>query len=266
MRGTFRIISAAALTASAVWSQAQVQFVNLNDNGSSVRIVRNGVNAGVADRFVVGLSTDQLTEQSWWLRVGNEPMESRVGALGTPVVSILGPNQVRFLWTTSQLSVKIDYMLIGGVGNAALSEQIEIINLSQSVLDFSLFEYDDFDLGQVASDDTVTVSNPSTITQTSEGYTAQVSVSQLPSAMEVAGFPSIFLKLSDGDIDNLDPSLTTFTGDATFGMQWDRTLGPSQSFVMGKTKILAVPEPSAMLVLGLASACALRRKWLRTKI
>lgn len=243
---------------------ATAQFVSLTDAGSSVSIVRDGEFAGTVSSWFLGSNVNHIAQQSYHYRLAGGDFERYVGSIGAATVTQFSANFVQFSWSHNLFDLSIRYVLTGGTNQSDLAEIVRIVNRSPNTrLGFSLFEYDDFDLNGTSDGDTATKLNSSTIRQTKGPVGVTVGATPIPSIMEVAGFPTILNDLTDLNVDNLDPTLTTFgPGDATFGMQWNVGIDGGQTFLMSKNKILVVPEPATMaaLAIGLGAVLARRRR------
>lgn len=247
--------------AFAVVSVANAQYVNLSDNGASVRIIAGGQLAGLVDTWRMGGGPDNISEQSYWFRADGDNFERRLGDLGQSSFSQLLPNYAEFTYGSNVFDVTVRYLLTGSANSSDLAEVITITNKSNTRRSFTLFEYDDFDLAGNPNGDVATKLNSSTIRQFKGLTSVTVGATPIPNLMEVAGFPTILDELSDLNVDNLNPTLNSFgPGDATFAMQWNFGLEAGESVQMSKNKILVVPEPATMAALGIGVAALLRRR------
>jgi MYXO-CTERM domain-containing protein len=251
----------------------QAPFV-LQDRNSEFWVDPGGQGIGAFDWRVDGI--DQLTEQWFWLRVGDETQERRLETLG--YVAGVASDTNTFVddridtlllrYGRDNLQIDVQYSLAGGLagsGQSDMNEQITFRNLTGEAISLSFFQYSDFDLGETADNDTVQVINANAVRQTDPGSVtlSETVVTPSPDRYETAFFATTFNKLSDGVADDLAnpisalPGAPVGPGDVTWAFQWDLVLAPNASLQIGKDKqIRPVPEPG-VAVLGLAALAGL---------
>ena len=88
-----------------------------------------------------------------------------------------------------------------------------------------------------------------------------------PQNHEAANVPATLVRLNDGLPTTLNDNGGPVSGDVNWAFQWDFTLDPNHSFIISKDKTLVVPEPTALVLLGMSIGCmAFRiRKWRSSK-
>jgi hypothetical protein len=142
-----------------------------------------------------------------------------------------------------------------------------ITNTGNSTETFSMFFYQDFDIGGTAGGDSAVLLNPNYMRIT-DGTTGDF-VDWLgigANAYQVTAFATLRGSLADAGITNLNNTGLPFgPGDFTGGFQWDITLGAGQSIVLASAFTLngeAIPEPTsfAALAMGALGLFARRRR------
>jgi hypothetical protein len=168
---------------------------------------------------------------------------------------------------TAGLEFRISYLLRGsnaGSGTADLAETIRISNPTNAAISVSFFQYVDFDLSATAGGDFAEIVNANTVRQwdPSGNFTvAETVVTPGPSAYQVGNFPSIVSLFGNGVADNLNNAGGLIgPTDATWSFQWNFTLAPGGSFTISKDKLITIPSPAGLAVLGLAGIAATRRR------
>ncbi len=267
-----RIVLGLALGLGVSFASQADAAVILEDRNSKVVIDPSGP-GGMHTWEVDGV--DHLASQWFFLRVGDGPEVSldELDTLDNPVQILAsdgngrpGNERVFMQYTTDDYIVEVDYLLTGGqVGSKVsdVAEIITIINLKDTVLDISLFQYSDFDLGGTIGDDTVRISGGNTAQQHDSGTVmSETVVTPLPTHFEVALFSDTLDKLTDGDKDDLNDFAGPLgPGDGTWAFQWDFEIGVADSVIVSKDKgIAVVPEPATMSLLGLAAFGLIRRR------
>ena len=205
-------------------------------------------------------NTDLLAQQAFWYRIGNAGPEQSVHNLpvadqGTSDANFDGnPDTLFVRYNGAGFRIETYYHLDGGTagsGTSDMGEQISIINLTASPLDFHFFQYADFDLSAA---DTVNFTNANTVDQTGGGlHLSETVVTPVPSHREAAFFPTTLTKLNDALPTTLIDNAGIGAGDVTWAYQWDAVIPPSGSYLISKDKhISIVPEPTAIALLGIA--------------
>lgn len=217
---------------------------------------------------------EHITQQWFWYRAGTTGGEQPIDTL-TPVQAVTldvdgTPGQdallLRYRNPGATFEVSVRYTLTGGAmnsGGASLEEVIRVVNLTDNPIDFSMFQYVDFDLNGTAADDTVSLSGTPINTALQVDPFAEISetvVTPPPTRYEVSEFGvpgSLEERLNDGSPTTLANTLGPLTNaDATWAFEWDFRLAPRGSYLISKNKSLrgtvAVPEPRSLLLVGLA--------------
>ncbi len=259
------LASALAFVFAVGVSTAGATVFTLVDENSSVDI-DTASSAGTYNWDIDG--TGALFQQWFWYRDNTSGMtrELSIDNLnldleGTTDTDFDGDHDnlyVRYNNATANsaatFEIEVNYRLAGGaVGSNAsdIAETITINNLTSSALDFSFFQYSDFDLGD-AGGDTAYMSNPNTVTQ----YDANVFLSETvvtPAATnwEIDHYSNTLDSLQDDAVTTLSNGTSPLTGDVTWAFQWDVIIGGLGSFQISKDKnVRSVPEPATLFLLG----------------
>src|SRR5262245_48202740 len=214
-------------------------------------------------------NTDLLAQQAFWYRIGPAGPEFSVHTLpilvqGTTDANFNGnPDTLFVRYNGGNFLVETRYALDGGLpgtGNSDMAEQINIINLTPSPLDFHFFQYADFDLSAA---DTVLFTNANTVDQTGAGFRlSETVVTPVPSHREAQFFPVTLNKLNDALPTTLIDNAGIGAGDVTWAFQWDVLIPANGNFQISKDKnISRIPEPGLSGLLVAASmAIAMKRR------
>lgn len=206
---------------------------------------------------------DHLFQQSFWYRVGNASAELGLTTLPNPVegttdTNFDGDQDTLFVrYEGGDFKVEVTYKLSGGSlgsGISNISEQIAITNMGVAPLDFHFFQYSDFDLLGTPGGDEAVFTNLNAVRQF-EGSLAltETVVTPVPSHREIAPYDITLDKLEDGVPSNLSdtPGIGVVMGpaDLTWAYQWDVSIQPNNTFIIGKQKGMeVVPEPATLLM------------------
>jgi len=266
------------------------QNVSMNDGGSAATVNLGGGTGNIGmNNWNVG-GPNQLNQQWFWYSTGGGLAQTIDTISSAAVLTSSGSDGINDLQATyhnSQLTVGIEYMLMGngvGSGSADMGENISILNSGASQFTLKFYQYSDFNLLGGAND-TVTMSgipynsgNPfsgysGALQTTGTGGTGIGEVVNAPNATYAeanfanAGVNSTLYKLNNTANLSLNDTLNAGPGDVTWALEWDATLAPGQSLDITKDKGLAVmysivPEPTttAFILLGLGALGLARRR------
>jgi len=256
MRSYFFVASKIAVASSflTVLFAGPANAVVLSDLNSSVGI-DEASQGGLSSWSVDG--TDQLFQQWFWYRVGNTGPESSIDTLTLNNTTLYGNRGVSLEYSGSGFDMTVDFILTGGTagsGVSDLAENIRIVNTSGSNLDFSFFQYSDFDLGG-AGGDTVEQSNANTVRQWDGVVSLQEETvgTPAPSHIELANFAQTLNSLNDTFTTTLDDTSGPISGDVTWAWQWDLNIASGGSALISKDmqlSVSAVPVPAAVWLFG----------------
>jgi hypothetical protein len=271
MKKNCGVLVATSVAAFQIFSSSlSAAPVNLVNGNSSVTI------NPTSDTLMTGWTVDgltQLAQQGFWWRVGSTGGESSISTL--PVVNqTLSGSTLTVKYSNGQFSVETIYTLLGGSagsGNSDIGEQIKIENLSGSALNFHFFQYTDFDLDGTALGDTVELGqnlqglfNEALQIKGGVRYSDTV-LSPGANHAEAGIFPSTLNQLNDANPTTLSGATGPVSGDATWAMQWDKTIGVGGSLIISIDKNLyytvPIPEPTtySLFTLGLVLLGIVRR-------
>jgi len=255
-----------SLTSTAFAPPIPIQLVDLN---SSISI----------DPFGPGMfnwhvdDVDHLNVQWFFYRIGQG---DGLSISSLPQVSFtvsdgnLNPGLDRAVvnYVGTGLDITVDVTLAGGPagsGAAAVDEVITVINTGPAPIDFTLFQYADFDLAGTVPDLTATITGGNKVVQDDVGgYITESIVTGTPSHYQVdvvGAVPAgddILVRIASG-ADLLDVAGPVGPGNLTWGFQWDAVLAPNDTLLISKKKNI-VPEPGALTLLALGGVLAIRRR------
>ncbi len=230
--------------------------------------------AGMFDWYVDG--TDHLVQQWFWYRIGSTGGEQSIDTLATPTFSTQNgngdpnPDIMDIQYAGADLLVNLRFILRGnapGSNRASVTEQIELTNVSGSVMDLHFFQYVDLNLDNVIAGDYGQIVGGNRAQQDGSLYSASESVvSSFPNHFQVAYFPEIVDSLNDASPTTLNDFAGPLgQGNVTWAFQWDHTLAPGETLSISKAKTISpdmfnVPEPATLSLLAVGFAALLRRR------
>jgi len=220
--------------------------------------------------------TNHLYEQWFWYRVGDSGGEEPLHPLdmvGIPLTDDLDgdgdDDAVDVAYSVAGLNISLRFVLVGGAPGSETSTVVETIvvtNATPDTLDVHFFQYADFDLWDDAEFDSVEIlGDPKNTAVQWEAplYVAETVVTgagDAPTHYEAGTWddlPSIWERLEDDDPTVLkDVAGPIEDTDAVWAFQWDKTLGPGDSLVISKDKII-MPEPATLALMGAGMAITL---------
>ena len=254
--------AAAAVTLLGVSAARPARAANiLLSSGNSTVTIDPTSTAGVEDWTING--QNQLNQEWFWIRTGNETGQSSLDSLGTPSVTPIGSNMTELIYgSTTGLQITVTYALGGGLSSSKtsdLTDSIVIDNNSGKSEKVKFFEYANFNLDDLTTGQTVMISGANTATVTGNGYQSQTVVSPTPSDYEANMYPNLLNNISSSSTSyTLSNAQTASAGDPEWGFEWILTLPKNGSYVITGDSLIqgtnfVVPEPvsSSMSLLGL---------------
>lgn len=275
------------LNGCAVLSLTALALVTLAGGGARAATILTDANSRVTidDRngmtvWRINDTADNVFLSNYYLRLGSTGNEFALQtALGVPVVSTNGSNQVTLIYANASLRAVVEYALVGGptgVFDSRVSSSATLTNLGTDPLDLHLFQYSDFDIrfDQASQLDRIRFLSPSSLEQYRSGTTSvlEASVGPDPSHYQASSnffdFYSKFFVDQDGPTTlNDTPGIGTLfpepASDSAFAFQWDRGLAAGDSFrVDSQFRLTAVPEPGSftLAAIGLVAGIAVARR------
>jgi len=261
---------AISLVIQSFSANAQIQTIS---DGNASADINVGAQSGMFNWSIAG--QDQLNQQWFWYRTGLGPEASIDTISAAAVTTYNGTRGLQTTYGNAQFSVRIDYLISGGLlagTKSIIAEEITINNLSGAPLPFHLFQYSDFNLGGIPGGDNVVVGAPNFLTgkynvvdQFKPGVALQEAV-VTPGAdrAEVSIIPGTLNKLNDGNVDILN-NITgpVGPGNVTWAFQWDFLIAPGGTEVISKNKYIqlnAIPEPTSLALLAVGGLLMAARK------
>ena len=218
----------------------------------------------------------QVKRQWYYLRIGDAGGEVPIDQLSQSGVSVTngnfnaGDDRLNVVYAGMGLTVSVDYVLTGGSpdsGRSDLLNAISVTNQTQDAIDLHLFQFSDFDINGAFLDDSVQLTGtpPNTATLTDGMGFIEMVDSPAPDRVEAGLAADLLSRLEDGAPTTLSGALAAGPGDVAWAFQWDATIGPGGSLLIGKdTATHTMPLPSASGA-GVALLCGLTvaRRWRR---
>ena len=211
--------------------------------------------------------------QHWmWYRTEHD---SREFALSNQTFSDIGTDHAALHYTedaggfNDALLFVTEYTVAdlgGGIGEATVN--FGVFNLLGAGIAFNLYSYTDADMGGTATDESAIVSGPlnevqSVVDATTGSTLTYTASTRRLEGYEIAAFGDILPRLTDTDDDALANVGSPFgPGDYTGAYQWNASVTNLSVAFVGSVKYRweVVPEPSLMLMGGLAGVAILKRR------
>lgn len=250
---------AAAVLTSVTTSPAGVPLTD----GNSTAWVDVNSPAGMYQWTVDGIN--HLNQQWFWYRAGSGP-QLPINTISPAVWSQSAPNKLITTYANTIFSVEINYTLTGGgAGTADIDEGIKLHNFTASPLNFTFYQYSDFNLLNTPGGDQVMMDSLQAyqwkgVTQVAEGIIAPSASAY--EANTTGGMGSTLYKL--GNVPTLVLNNSGYaSGDVTWAFQWDFLIQPGDDGIITKDKLLniyVIPEPSVLALVSFGFAALLLRR------
>ncbi|MCC7435444.1 MAG: PEP-CTERM sorting domain-containing protein [Methanoregulaceae archaeon] len=227
---------------------------------------RTGTGGGGSNLYSAFGSPDQSFQEWWWYRVNG--VNNREFALSTQAnAPVVNGNSMTLSYREPEgFTSTLVYTINNVAGVARVTGTNFIKNEGNSALDFSFFNYLDYDMGGTAGGDSASMlsGNPALrmrITDATALINAEYRALDAD-AYQIGAFATVRGLLTDADIDNFNNSGLPFgPGDFTGGVQWNFTLDPGQEIALQTTRTLnPVPEPATLAALAMGAAALIRRR------
>jgi MYXO-CTERM domain-containing protein len=266
-RKSVLLAGAAAVAAVVGFSGVSARAATVLTDGNS-SIALNGQTVG---SWLVN-GTNQLNLEEFFFRVGSSGGQTPIS--NPTMTKLLDTNgnglndTVKYTYgTTSGFQVVATYSLTGGQtgsGTSDVTESLKITNVGMTSQTFHLFEYTNFNLDDLTSGQTVTITGGNTATDIGDGVDAQAVVSPKPGEFEAsntAASPDLLANISSTTkAYTLKDVASAPAGDGEWAFEWDLSIGCDSTAVINIDKnikvqqVAEVPEPTpgviAMLGLG----------------
>ncbi len=264
------------LAGAALVSVPALAGIQVLEDRNSTTFIEDGAGAGMFGWNVDG--TPNLAFQGFFYRTAGMGFELPVdttslaltGSFLTDTNPFVDPRPDTFAaqYTGAGFTIEPTWTLRGGLagsGTSDVAETIAITNTGTAPLQFTFFQYSDFDLGGSAGDDSVVITGtpPNTAKQSDPfaGTLNETVVTPAPSRYQVDSFPNLLLELGDGLVTNLNNNAGPLgPGDMTWAFQWDLNIAPGATVLISKDKQIVIPAPAGAMVLGLGGLLAGRRR------
>ena len=233
------------------------QVIPLTDGGSSALVNLNS-SVGMFNWTVGG--QNQLNQQWFWYAIGSSAPQP-INTIGL-ISYNSSANEVIATYQNAQLTLTVDYFLLGGgvgSGSADMTESITAVNNTGGSMDFHFYQYSDFNLlGSGANDIVQLFGTPGALNfvQQTAGGSGIGEAIVAPSANhgEAAFVGQTLAKLNGAGLLTLNDNTYAGPGDVTWALQWDQTIAVGGMFDLSKDKSLfiqVIPEPSTMALIAL---------------
>lgn len=256
----------ALLVAVSMVPAVSAATFTLQDNGQNSSLNYDTSSGEFNDWFVEGV--DQLFRRQYFYRVGTAALGNPELAINESNLNLVGTNHydTNFIPGNEGLAVKYSHPMnlfditfntlltagAPGSAQATFTESVRIDNTSGQELILSLFLYADFDLDNDAINDGLTIeADKRSLTQTEGLAVYEAAFTVTPSWVQASEFPALINSLTDGDSTTLDNTLTQGANDNEYGIQWNIRLKPRQSFTLGNSNSITVPEVSTLAMVGI---------------
>lgn len=263
----------AALCANACPAADTFHFLNdrnaqaiLNDAGgagmsgwsvdSTVHLAFQGLYARIGDiPFELPLDTESFTLNSSTVLDTNPLVDPRPDALSVQYEGF--GFTLDSTWTLRGTAA--------GSGRSSVAQSITITNTNTEPMELALFQYSDFDVGAHFMDDVVELSGTpvNTARQHDPVYGGMVEsvATTAPSRYEAGQFPSLIQSLTDFELTNLSNNPGPLSaGHVVWAFQWDMTIAPAQSVLLGTHTQIVIPAAPTLGVGVAAMALVGRRR------
>ena len=200
--------------------------------------------------------TNQIFQHWFWLSAASNSDQASLDNFGMTSGVLNAPNVVTLNYPVPGLSVSIGFVLTGGtIGSqrSDLTENFMIQNITNIPVTLHFFEYADFDLADIADQDTVSFPGTKSAVQEGKGMMMTEAIQGPAPNYWEAGWYDITLTKLDGNTPLIlaDKFIPQAPGDQTYAYEWATNLNPGQSFVLNlKKSIQPVPVQLSITLTG----------------
>jgi hypothetical protein len=230
--------------------------VVLSDGNSSLTVDPSAA-SGISGWTVEG--QNQISQQTFFYRVGDTGPILSIDTLGAPTVNTVGGTKLETTYTTADFIIRVDYLLQGGTagsGNSSLGIAMSIENLGLQPLSFEFYEYGAYTPGGSVNNTVQLGTSGSGLFNealvTGGGVTVETAVTAGAQQGEAALYSSTLSQFAAGT--SLSGSTSAGPGFVTWAFGWERIIAGEGTVTFSSVHLIDgvptnVPETAGISIL-----------------
>jgi hypothetical protein len=254
MTRLYRVLLLGATALTGLLAAPSAHALVLVDDNSAMEI-----NPAAGDFFDWKIDgVDHMHRQSYFYRLPGTGHEILIQG-GAIKSAHANQAEIRYSLAGGAFTFDIQYTLNGGAlgsGTATIGEALTITNNTKKTSQFTLFQYDNYDLNSTAGGETAEFVPDRTIEQREGAFVlAENSNGIRPNAWQISNYDDLIASLTDNARTQLGNSNTSVEGDIEYAFQYNLNIKAGESFAFSKTRRIAqqaapAPEPATLTLLG----------------